>query len=177
MPIRSILHSTKRSILIVATCLAFAGPVLAVDTGGGGGTGDGGGGSGAVSGGGGGGGAGGTDVFVSMGEARAHIKREKWAQAIAVLKDVIAVDSRNADALSLMGYSLRKSGDYERALGFYQKALKLNPNHKGATEYLGELYVVLGQVDKARGLLDVLAKLCGNTSCEEYQDLAEAIEG
>ena len=61
------------------------------------------------------------------------------------------------------------------ALGFYLKALKINPKHKGAHEYLGELYVETGQLAKAREMLADLEKLCGNTSCEEYEDLEKAI--
>ena len=95
--------------------------------------------------------------------------------AITMLKTIVANDSRNADALNLLGFSLRKSGDMKNAEGFYLKALKLNPRHKGAHEYLGELYVETGHMDKAKAQLATLAKLCGNTTCEEYKDLKKAI--
>lgn len=145
---------------LLATTLG-AGPVLAVDTGGGGGSSDS---SAAVSG-------------PSLADARALIRAQKWPQAIRMLKSIIADSPNNADAHNLMGYSLRKSGDTKNALGFYTKALKINPRHKGAHEYLGELYVQTGQLAKARAQLETLAKLCGNTSCEEYEDLAKAING
>ncbi|RYH14324.1 MAG: tetratricopeptide repeat protein [Alphaproteobacteria bacterium] len=111
----------------------------------------------------------------TLGDARALIKAQKWKSAITMLKTIVANDSRNADALNLLGFSLRKSGDMKNAEGFYLKALKLNPRHKGANEYLGELYVETGHVDKAKARLETLAKLCGNTTCEEYEDLAKAI--
>jgi tetratricopeptide (TPR) repeat protein len=140
-------------------------PSLAVDSGGEGG-------------GGGGGDASTSDSSTSgpsLADARAFIRAEKWPQAIAVLRTIVANDGNDADALNLLGFSLRKSGDMKNAEGFYLKALKLNPRHKGANEYLGELYVETGKLDKAKERLETLAKVCGNTTCEEYLDLAEAI--
>ena len=61
--------------------------------------------------------------------------------AIEALKPVIGENGNNADALSLMGFALRKSGDVKHALGFYRRALSVNPNHRGANEYLGQLYL------------------------------------
>lgn len=111
----------------------------------------------------------------TLDDARALIRAQKWKSAIATLKKIVANDSRNADAFNLLGFSLRKSGDWKNAEGFYLKALKLNPRHKGANEYLGELYVETGHLDKAKERLETLAKLCGNTTCEEYEDLEKAI--
>ena len=113
----------------------------------------------------------------SMADAKALIRAENWSAAIKMLKTIIANSPNNADALNLMGFSLRKSGDTQNALGFYTKALKINPGHKGAHEYLGELYVQTGQMAKARAQLKILEDLCGNTSCEEYEDLEKAING
>lgn len=161
--------------LLVAGCLA-ATPVLAVDSGGNGGGNGGGGGSSSDGGGSSGGGSSSSESSgPSLADARAFIKASKWPQAIKMLKAIIAGSPNNADALNLLGYSLRKSGDTEHALGFYLKALKINPRHKGANEYLGELYVQTGHMDKAKERLEVLAKLCGNTTCEEYEDLEKAI--
>jgi Flp pilus assembly protein TadD len=111
----------------------------------------------------------------TLNDARALIRAQKWKSAISMLKTIVANDSRNADAFNLLGFSLRKSGDWKNAEGFYLKALKLNPRHKGANEYLGELYVETGHLDKAKERLERLAKLCGNTTCEEYEDLEKAI--
>jgi tetratricopeptide (TPR) repeat protein len=83
-------------------------------------------------------------------------------------------DPNNADALNLMGFSLRKTGQTDLALQYYNRALSLMPRHLGANEYLGELYVELGQIDKAKERLAVLRAACGN--CEQAQDLTEAIE-
>ncbi len=77
---------------------------------------------------------------------------------------------------NLIGFSLRKTGDYAQALTFYRKALELDPEHKGALEYLGELYVETGQLDKAREHVVLLRKLCPD-GCEELADLEQAIAG
>ncbi len=112
----------------------------------------------------------------SLNDARALIRAQKWKSAVTMLKQIVRADPRSAEANNLLGYSLRKSGDYKNAQGFYLKALKLNPRHKGANEYLGELYVEIGQLAKARTQLSTLEKLCGNTSCKEYQALAKFID-
>jgi Flp pilus assembly protein TadD len=112
---------------------------------------------------------------VSLDDARAEIRAGDYRDAVAILRTVISDDPANADAHNLMGYSLRKSGDHDRALGFYLKAIKLNPKLKAAHEYLGELYVEIGQIEKAREHLKIIAQLCGSTSCEEYETLEEAI--
>lgn len=112
---------------------------------------------------------------VTLDDARLQIRAGDYREAVAILKDVIADDPSNADAYNLMGYSLRKSGDHDRALGFYLKAIKLNPKLKAAHEYLGELYVEVGQITKAKEQLQIIAQLCGNTSCEEYEDLEDAL--
>lgn len=116
-----------------------------------------------------------VSVSASLQDARGQIKRQRWADAIATLRVVLEAEPNNADANNLMGYSLRKSGQMKRAEGFYLKALKLSPQHKGANEYLGELYVETGNLTKAKARLQALEAICG-TGCEEYQDLKQAID-
>jgi Flp pilus assembly protein TadD len=111
----------------------------------------------------------------SLDDARALIRAKKWKSAVSMLRQIVRAEPGNADANNLLGYSLRKSGDYKNAQGFYLKALKINPGHKGANEYLGELYVEIGQMAKAKKQLARLEQLCGNTTCEEYEDLAQFI--
>jgi tetratricopeptide (TPR) repeat protein len=59
-----------------------------------------------------------------------------------------------------LGFSLRKTGDYTNALTFYRKALDFDAEHKGAHEYLGELYLETGQLQNDREQLAALEKLC-----------------
>jgi tetratricopeptide (TPR) repeat protein len=82
--------------------------------------------------------------------------------------------NQHADVYNLMGFSLRKIGDTKQAYTFYRKALEFDPEHKGALEYLGELYVETGQVDKARENVTLLKKLCPG-GCEELADLEHVI--
>ena len=129
--------------------LALAAPVAAVDTG--------------------------TPV-PQLSEARADIDAEAWDSAIAKLKLIVDADNTNADAYNLLGYALRHTGANERAMQAYTRALTLDPQHTGALEYQGVLFVILGDLDKANANLDKIEAICG-TSCEEYEDLAEAIKG
>jgi predicted Zn-dependent protease len=113
--------------------------------------------------------------LLDLDDARALIARNDWDGALKMLKVIVVQQPRNADALNLYGRSLREKGRLREAESWYLKALKLRPSHRGANEYLGELYVMTGQMKKAEARLDTLAKLCGNTTCEEYRDLAKAI--
>ena len=108
-----------------------------------------------------------------LASVRAKIKAKDYKAALAELTPMLETH-QHADVYNLMGFSLRKSGDYKQAYTFYRKALEFDPEHKGALEYLGELYVETGQLDKARDNLVLLKKLCP-VGCEEMFDLEEAI--
>ena len=105
---------------------------------------------------------------------RASIKAKKYDAALAELK-VLVIRYQTPDVYSLLGFALRKTGDRPQAMTYYLKALAMNPSHKGALEYQGELFVELGQIDKARENLAKLNRLC-LFGCEERDDLKEAIE-
>ena len=105
---------------------------------------------------------------------RAKIDAKDYQGALADLRD-LAQDVQQADVYNLLGFTLRKTGDYETALTYYSKALELKPDHKGAHEYLGELYVETGHLDKAKEQLASLQQLCPN-GCEELEDLQRAIK-
>ena len=102
------------------------------------------------------------------------ISDEKYQQAITELDKALKDDPDNADMLNLMAYSHRKLKHYDIALDYYQKALQIDPQHRGANEYLGELYLQIGQPDKAEERLEVLDKECF-FGCEEFDELKEAI--
>ena len=104
---------------------------------------------------------------------RAKIKAKDFKGALAELTPMLAT-YQHADVYNLMGYSLRKTGDYKQAYTFYRKALDFNPNHKGALEYLGELYVETGQIEKAKENIVRLQQLCPS-GCEELADLQRAV--
>jgi tetratricopeptide (TPR) repeat protein len=108
-------------------------------------------------------------------EAVKAIKLGDYPTAIRLLETVVAKDERNADAYNWLAYSIRKSGAAGRAIPIYQKALTIDPKHRGAHEYIGEAYLVLGDVAKAREHLATLDKLCF-FPCEEYSDLKKAVQ-
>lgn len=106
--------------------------------------------------------------------ARAEIKAGKWVAAIDELKKVN--DTGSADWNNLMGYSHRKAKtpDYAAAERYYDEALRIDPKHRGALEYSGELYLMLGDLTKAEARLAALDKAC-TFGCEEYTDLKKSV--
>ena len=109
-----------------------------------------------------------------LGAARARIAEKNWAAAVDELKKV--GDTGSADWNNLMGYSLRKGGPthYGEAESFYNEALRIDPKHRGALEYSGELYLMLGNLTLAEQRLATLDKVCF-LPCEEYSDLRKAV--
>ena len=81
-------------------------------------------------------------------------------------------DKKNADILNYLGYTLRKTGDFEKAETYYLKGLELDASHLGINEYLGELYVQTNRIELAKERLTVL-KDC---NCEEFKELNNAIK-
>jgi tetratricopeptide (TPR) repeat protein len=108
-----------------------------------------------------------------LASVRAKIKAQDYKAAIEELTPMLT-SHQHADVYNLMGFSLRKTGDYKQAYTFYRKALDFDPEHKGALEYLGELYVETGQIDKAKENEARLNTHCPS-GCEELADLQKAI--
>ena len=99
--------------------------------------------------------------------------QKKYAKAQKLLLKSNKEKPLQADTLNYLGFTTRKLGDYKKGEKFYLKGLKIDPNHKGINEYLGELYVVTNRIDLAKERLEVL-KTCG---CEEFKELKEIIDG
>src|SRR3954468_14170122 len=112
---------------------------------------------------------------VDLSSVRSKIKAGKFAAALEELRG-LAEDTQQADVYNLMGYTLRKTGDYATSLTYYTKALELQPDYRPAHEYLGELYVETGNISKAKEQLAALAELCPG-GCEEREDLEKALDG
>lgn len=106
-------------------------------------------------------------------KAEGKIYNEKYEEALPLLEEAREVDPDNADIYNLLGFSQRKLGQTDVAMESYKKALQLNPEHRRAMEYMGELYLTLKQPEKATTLLKKLQRLCGN--CSEYRMLEKAI--
>lgn len=133
----------------------------------------------ALAAGGGGAGAGGGETVSAdpvVAAAQSQIDQKNWAAAQNTLLKALASNPQNADYHNLYAYSLRKSGnpDMEKVFSHYFEALRIDPKHRGAHEYLGEAYLMVNNLPKAREQLAALDKLC-IFGCEEYADLKLAI--
>ena len=104
---------------------------------------------------------------------RSLARAGRYDEAIKLL--TLATDKTDPRILNYLGYSHRKAGRVVVGLGYYQEALLNNPDYTLVREYMGEAYLMLGQVDKAREQLGEIEKRCG-TGCAEYAQLAEQIE-
>ena len=122
-----------------------------------------------------------SNTFTSAGiqaeltKARDNIERTDYWAAISTLNNAIAAQPRHADAYNLLGFSYRKIANFDLAERNYRRAIRLDPAHKGALEYMGELYLETGRHTQAEALLVVLEKLCPD-GCEELEDLRHAFD-
>ncbi|AWM92430.1 hypothetical protein DJ564_17190 [Pseudomonas sp. 31-12] len=96
----------------------------------------------------------------------------RYEEALALLDTL--KNPNTAKALNYRGYATRKLGRTDEGIGYYLQSVKLDPRYAQVREYLGEAYVIKGRLDLAQEQLQQIKSICGST-CEEYQDLAEAI--
>jgi tetratricopeptide (TPR) repeat protein len=104
--------------------------------------------------------------------AYALAKADRYDEALAVLD--LMQDRETPEALNYRGYATRKLGRVDEGIGYYLKSVALDPQYAQVREYLGEAYVIKGDVEKAREQLRAIEAICG-IDCEEYEDLAKAI--
>ena len=115
-----------------------------------------------------------TDPVIE--QATKATSSKDWPQAQAILKDALARDPNNPDYHNLYAYSVRKGANPDMNLVFkhYNEALRIDPKHRGAHEYIGEAYLMVGNLPKAKEHLSSLDKLCF-FPCSEFTDLKKAI--
>jgi Flp pilus assembly protein TadD len=146
------MRSTFVPALVAALLAAAPGPSLAVD----------------------------TDTSPTLSAEHAAGKKaidaKNWSGAIKSLTAAAQRDGRNADIQNLLGYAYRNAGQLEDAFKHYLLALKLDPRHLGAHEYIGEAYLMANNPAKAEEHLAALKQLCP-FGCEEYDDLRKKLEG
>ena len=108
--------------------------------------------------------------------ARAAIAKNDWVGAQKGLMDALARNGQNADYHSLFAYTTRKGPNPDMNLVFkhYNEALRIDPKHRNAHEYIGEAYLMVNNLGKAKEHLAALDKLCF-FSCDEFKDLKKAI--
>jgi tetratricopeptide (TPR) repeat protein len=109
--------------------------------------------------------------------ARQAVDAKDWNVAMRELNVALKEAPQDADVHNLLGYSYRRKAPPEmtKAYEHYNMALKINPDHKGAHEYIGEAYLQDRRLPEAEQHLVALQRICGGPACEEYQDLAKAI--
>jgi cytochrome c-type biogenesis protein CcmH/NrfG len=112
----------------------------------------------------------------ALAEIQAAVGRADWAQARALARASIEKDSANPDYHNLYAYAIRMGANPEMQMVFrhYNEALRLDPKHRGAHEYLGEAYLMVGNLAKAKEQLKTLDNLCF-FSCQEFTMLKKAI--
>ena len=109
-------------------------------------------------------------------QARAAIARQDWMRAQALARDAVAREPLSADAHNLYAFAMRKGPqpDMDQVFRHYNEALRLDPQHRAAREYLGEAYLMTGNVAKAKELLAELDRMC-KAGCVEQAELKRSI--
>ena len=102
------------------------------------------------------------------------IERKDWKSAVEALSRALTRMPESADIHNYLGYAYRHLDDLSLSFTHYKEALRIDPKHRGAHEYIGEAYLKAGQPDKAAEHLARLEKICGKR-CEAYQDLERSI--
>ena len=103
------------------------------------------------------------------------IGRRDWKAAVESFAKAAQKMPGNADIENNLGYAYRQLGELDKSFVHYKEALRIDPKHRSAHEYIGEAYLKAKQLEKASEHLAALESICGK-GCEEYQDLARAIE-
>ena len=103
------------------------------------------------------------------------INDKRWTDAVKALSSAALRDTRSADIQNYLGYAYRNLGQMDKAFAHYERALKLNPRHRGAHEYVGEAYLMVGKPAQAREHLKALQAICV-LPCEELDDLRTKID-
>jgi tetratricopeptide (TPR) repeat protein len=103
-------------------------------------------------------------------QASALINEGRYEDALYSLRVAGLALGPQADVLTYQGFANRKLGRLDTAISYYSAALKLQPGHRGANEYLGEYYVEIGDIGKARMQLKTLDRIC-RFGCEEAEEL------
>jgi tetratricopeptide (TPR) repeat protein len=108
------------------------------------------------------------------GAGKQALERKDWGEAARRFRQAALRDPDNADLQNYLGFSHRKLGQLDSAFAYYRRALELNPRHRGAHEYAGEAYLMVGDLARAEEHLAALRKIC-LLPCEELGDLEREI--
>jgi tetratricopeptide (TPR) repeat protein len=106
-------------------------------------------------------------------DGRELARAGRYGEAIVLLSSI--ADSGDPRVLNYLGYSHRMQGRIEVGLGYYEEALRVNPDFTLAREYMGEAYLQKGDIAAALGQLFEIEKRCGK-ACEEYVELQKRVD-
>jgi Flp pilus assembly protein TadD len=109
-------------------------------------------------------------------EGKKAVEAQDWKRAAEHLSRAAAAEPKNADIHNWLGFANRKLGNMDAAFAAYKEALKLDPQHRNAHEYIGEAYLMVNEVAKAEQHLAELQKLCTPIPCEQYKELKRAVD-
>jgi Flp pilus assembly protein TadD len=102
------------------------------------------------------------------------VDAKDWTSAVERFKRAAVRHPENADVQNYIGYSYRNLKNYDAAFTYYKRAIELDQRHRGAHEYIGETYLLVGDVAGAERHLKALREIC-LLGCEEMKDLEQAI--
>jgi predicted Zn-dependent protease len=114
-----------------------------------------------------------STTSASYADAKAMVEAGNYTDALPAFEAITKTEPQNADAWNMLGFTHRMLGNAGASAEAYLVVLKINPNHLGALEYQGELFLQTGKPDLAKANLAKLKGLCG--TCEEFEDLEKAI--
>ena len=121
-----------------------------------------------------------ADAYEQVGKGNADLAnsktkdaQKKFKKALEAAQNAVRLDPKYHEAWNLVGYTSRKLGDYDGALRAYESCLDIKPDYAPAREYLGEAYIELGQIDKAR---EQLVMLDHQVATEEAKTLKSKID-
>ena len=101
-------------------------------------------------------------------------EKNEWAEAVRLFKRAEMRYPDHADLQNILGFSYRNLKQYELAFKHYGRAIQLDPRHRGAHEYIGETYLMTGDLAGAQRHLAALKQIC-LLPCEELKDLERAV--
>jgi Flp pilus assembly protein TadD len=105
---------------------------------------------------------------------KAAMDKKNWAEAVKRFQQAALRDPDSADLHNYLGFSYRNLKQMDLAFKFYKRSIELNPRHRGAHEYIGEAYLMVGDLANAEKHLAALRNIC-LLPCEELADLEKAV--
>lgn len=107
--------------------------------------------------------------------AKVAMEKKNWPEAVKRFQQAALRDPDSADLHNYLGFSYRNLKQMELAFKYYKRSIELNPRHRGAHEYIGEAYLMVGDLPSAEIHLAALREIC-LIPCEELDDLDKAVK-